>query len=172
MGDSYLSHKSYLGTAYRLGTTERWWREWGQWVYPNPEPILTLAEPLSLAKPVCSQHERCKGCGYEKYDRRLVELFCSENSALGRRTKESFGCDVVRVHERMDMNNPVSRENAINALSTPNACAWISAPCTGGARYNTHVNWHRHPSSRAGIEEKQRELYSCFANRVLNSQGS
>ena len=93
-----------------------------------PEPVLTLAEPLSLAKPVCSQHEQCKGCGCEKYDRRLVELFCSENSALGRRTKESIGCDVVRVHERMDMNHPISQQNAINALSTPNACAWISAP--------------------------------------------
>ena len=99
----------------------------GHWVGPYPEPILTLAEPLSLAKPVCSQHEQCKGCGCEKYDRRLVELFCSENSALGRRTKESIGCDVVRVHERMDMNNPISQQNAINALSTPNACAWISA---------------------------------------------
>ena len=116
------------GTAYQLGATERWRREWGEWFDPYPEPILTLAEPLSLAKPVCSQHEQCKGCGCEKYDRRLVELFCSENSALGRRTKESIGCDVVRVHERMDMNPPVSQQNAINALSTPNACAWISAP--------------------------------------------
>ena len=89
----------------------------------------------------------------------MVELFCGDNSALGRITKESVGCDVVRVDEHLDMLQRTTQRNIVSALSTENASVWISAPCTGGTWYNNHVNWHRHPSARKGIEDKQKQFY-------------
>ena len=96
-----------------------------------------------------------------KYNRRLVEIFCGHNSVLGRYTKHSSSCDIVRITEELDMYKPSTHDIAVDA----NTCVWISAPCKGGSRWNQR-NWHCLPSVRPRILELVQE-FVMFLNVVI-----
>jgi hypothetical protein len=69
-------------------------------------------------------------------DRVLVEFCCNHDSVLGRATKASKGCVVVRLTVDDDVTTPEGLNTAKKAVNGKRRLLWASMPCTGGAPGN------------------------------------
>ena len=64
----------------------------------------------------------------ECFNRRLIELACGRNSALGRYTEASKGCDRVRFTADDDLFWRSTHLRILGAASSQNVVIWISLP--------------------------------------------
>jgi hypothetical protein len=64
--------------------------------------------------------------------RTLIEFCCSPDSLLGSITKQSKGCNVVRLTQDIDVTSDHGLQLAINSIEGPSTLLWGSIPCTGG----------------------------------------
>jgi len=120
------------------------------------------------------------------YDRCLVEFCCGPDSLLGRPTRASAGCRVIRVTEREDVTTPAGRTFVLNSLreaarhlrgvsthapgglrtdgisgasaraGTVPLLLFAAIPCTGGSAWQ-HINVRR-PGGKARLARTVRRF--------------
>jgi len=88
--------------------------------------------------------------------RTLIEFCCSPDSLLGKVTKQSKRCNVVRLTQDVDVTSDHGIQMAMNSIVGPNTLLWGSIPCTGGCP------WQRINKNRPGGEAKLRKHVSIF----------
>ena len=104
----------------------------------------------------------------ENVDRVMIEFCCGQDSNLGKPSKASRGCKVIRVHERIDASSrscddmiwgelgPIVRNNPLVKV-----LVYAALPCTGGSSWQ-FVN------EAGGPNEKVREKKRMF-RKLLKS---
>ena len=139
----------------------------------------------AVAVPAPVSVQQAEGRGFTG-NRLLVEYCCSEQSELGKWTRSSSGCSVLRLTEKEDMTNQESVTKAIGQIMSfnrkPNITLWASMPCTGGSTWQ-YVNEHmflRNGNTKAlnrlkGLRTLFRKLWVGFeriAQHVINMGGN
>ena len=76
--------------------------------------------------------------------RTLIEFCCGPESLLGKVTKQSKGCNVVRLTQEIDVTSDHGVELAMNSIDGPYTLLWGSIPCTRSCPWQrTKSPWWR-----------------------------
>ena len=67
------------------------------------------------------------------YNRTIIEYCTSEESRIGRRTKWSQGCRVIRITESLNANSEDGKWLAAKGCASKKSLLFSSIPCTGGS---------------------------------------
>ena len=93
--------------------------------------------------------------GFRWIYRNLLEICCEEDSALGKRTADSTGCEVLRITEKSDqLKDRTFNESVRFIRKDGRTLAWVAIPCTGGSILQ-FANQH-HPNAQKQIGEHLR----------------
>jgi hypothetical protein len=91
-------------------------------------------------KPAQMEGGRRKVSPPDRYDQVIIEWCCGRNSMLGKSSKHSSGCKVVRLTIDDDLRTSEGLRNAIQVIQVcprGRTLLWSSMPCAGGSPWQT-----------------------------------